>query len=77
MNMSHFDGFKRADVYAFGLVLWEIARRCNVGGMLLLLATLVYLFLYENIVMLHLIDKCVIGNSILIWYKYYTGIVTE
>ncbi|KAK2723963.1 TGF-beta receptor type-1-like isoform X2 [Artemia franciscana] len=32
MNMSHFDGFKRADVYAFGLVLWEIARRCNVGG---------------------------------------------
>ena len=39
MNMSHFDGFKRADVYAFGLVLWEIARRCNVGGMLLLLAT--------------------------------------
>lgn len=32
MNMSHFDSFKRADVYAFGLILWEIGRRCNVGG---------------------------------------------
>lgn len=33
INMSHFDSFKRGDVYAFGLVLWEIARRCNVCGM--------------------------------------------
>ncbi|XP_022241418.1 TGF-beta receptor type-1-like isoform X1 [Limulus polyphemus] len=34
MNQNHFDSFKRADIYAFGLVLWEIARRCNVvGGM--------------------------------------------
>ncbi|XP_014261668.1 TGF-beta receptor type-1 isoform X3 [Cimex lectularius] len=32
MNMNHFDSFKRGDVYAFGLILWEIARRCNVGG---------------------------------------------
>uniref|UniRef100_A0A0A9Z9V2 Serine/threonine-protein kinase receptor n=1 Tax=Lygus hesperus TaxID=30085 RepID=A0A0A9Z9V2_LYGHE len=32
MNMNHFDSFKRADVYAFGLILWEIGRRCNVGG---------------------------------------------
>lgn len=30
--MNHFDAFKRADVYALGLILWEIARRCNVGG---------------------------------------------
>ena len=30
--MNHFDSFKRADVYAFGLILWEISRRCNVGG---------------------------------------------
>lgn len=33
MNMSHFDSFKRADVYALGLVLWEIARRCSVAGL--------------------------------------------
>ncbi|XP_065076811.1 TGF-beta receptor type-1 isoform X4 [Ochlerotatus camptorhynchus] len=32
INVNQFDSFKRADVYAFGLVLWEIARRCNVGG---------------------------------------------
>lgn len=32
MNIDQFDSFKRADVYALGLVLWEMARRCNVGG---------------------------------------------
>ncbi|XP_017093723.2 TGF-beta receptor type-1 isoform X3 [Drosophila bipectinata] len=31
MNAQHFDSYKRADVYAFGLILWEIARRCNMG----------------------------------------------
>ena len=32
INMNHFESFKRADVYSFGLVLWEIARRCSIGG---------------------------------------------
>lgn len=32
MNIEHFDSFKRADVYALGLIFWEIALRCNVGG---------------------------------------------
>ncbi|XP_033629184.1 activin receptor type-1-like isoform X1 [Asterias rubens] len=32
MNTAEFESFKRVDVYAFGLVLWEIARRCQVGG---------------------------------------------
>ncbi|XP_013382712.1 activin receptor type-1 [Lingula anatina] len=32
MEAKSFDSFKRVDVYAFGLVLWEIARRCTVGG---------------------------------------------
>ncbi|XP_067686068.1 TGF-beta receptor type-1-like [Haliotis asinina] len=32
INMNHFESFKRADVYSFGLVLWEIARRCMIGG---------------------------------------------
>ncbi|XP_070569470.1 TGF-beta receptor type-1-like isoform X2 [Ptychodera flava] len=32
INMNHFESFKRADVYALGLVLWEISRRCNVDG---------------------------------------------
>lgn len=32
INTNHFDTFKRADIYSFGLCIWEIARRCNVGG---------------------------------------------
>ncbi|XP_070569468.1 activin receptor type-1-like [Ptychodera flava] len=32
MNLDSFDSFKRIDVYAFGLVLWEVSRRCIVGG---------------------------------------------
>lgn len=32
LNKNHFESFKRVDVYAFGLVLWELARRCTVGG---------------------------------------------
>ncbi|XP_044746861.1 TGF-beta receptor type-1 isoform X3 [Coccinella septempunctata] len=32
MNVYQFDSFKRADVYALGLIFWEISTRCNVGG---------------------------------------------
>lgn len=32
INIRHFDSFKCADIYALGLVYWEIARRCNIGG---------------------------------------------
>jgi TGF-beta receptor type-1 len=32
INTNHFDAFKRADIYAFGLILWEISRRCNMGN---------------------------------------------
>ncbi|XP_048201397.1 activin receptor type-1C isoform X2 [Perognathus longimembris pacificus] len=32
MNLSIFESFKRADIYSLGLVYWEIARRCSVGG---------------------------------------------
>nr|XP_057911247.1 activin receptor type-1B-like [Doryrhamphus excisus] len=32
INIRHFDSFKCADIYALGLVYWEIARRCNGGG---------------------------------------------
>ena len=32
LDISIIDSFKKADVYAFGLVLWEITRRCTVGG---------------------------------------------
>ncbi|XP_048760143.1 bone morphogenetic protein receptor type-1B-like [Ostrea edulis] len=29
---EHFDAYKQGDIYAFGLVLWEIARRCISNG---------------------------------------------
>ncbi|XP_041364956.1 bone morphogenetic protein receptor type-1B-like [Gigantopelta aegis] len=34
LNRNHFDAYKQADMYAFGLVLWEVARRCILGGMI-------------------------------------------
>uniref|UniRef100_A0A8C2UU01 receptor protein serine/threonine kinase n=1 Tax=Chinchilla lanigera TaxID=34839 RepID=A0A8C2UU01_CHILA len=32
MNVNIFESFKRADIYSVGLVYWEIARRCSIGG---------------------------------------------
>ncbi|XP_015267029.1 PREDICTED: activin receptor type-1C isoform X1 [Gekko japonicus] len=32
MNINIFESFKRTDIYALGLVYWEISRRCSVGG---------------------------------------------
>ena len=32
MNVNAFESFKRVDVYAFGLVLWEICRKCQANG---------------------------------------------
>ena len=32
INMDCFDCYKRVDVYSYGLVMWEIARRCLSGG---------------------------------------------
>lgn len=37
INTTHFDSFKCADIYALGLVYWEITRRCNSGGQTLLI----------------------------------------
>lgn len=34
INMKHFESFKRADIYAMGLVFWEIASRCSIGGII-------------------------------------------
>lgn len=32
IHESNFDSFKQLDVYSYGLVLWEICRRCSVDG---------------------------------------------
>ena len=34
INRCHFDAYRQADMYSFGLVLWEIARRCIAKGMI-------------------------------------------
>ncbi|XP_028836010.1 bone morphogenetic protein receptor, type IBb isoform X2 [Denticeps clupeoides] len=32
LNRSHFQSYIMADMYSFGLILWEMARRCVLGG---------------------------------------------
>lgn len=32
LNKTHFQAFLMADIYSYGLVVWEIARRCVTGG---------------------------------------------
>uniref|UniRef100_A0A3P9AN12 receptor protein serine/threonine kinase n=1 Tax=Esox lucius TaxID=8010 RepID=A0A3P9AN12_ESOLU len=32
LNRNHFQSYIMADMYSFGLILWEIARRCISGG---------------------------------------------
>ena len=32
LNKSHFQPYIMADIYSFGLIVWEMARRCVTGG---------------------------------------------
>ena len=32
LSLSSFDAFKQVDMYAFGLVMWEITRRTRING---------------------------------------------
>ena len=32
LETNHFDAYRVADLYSFGLVIWEIARRCQTSG---------------------------------------------
>lgn len=34
INPRVFESFRQADVYSFGLVMWETSRRCQIGGRL-------------------------------------------
>lgn len=44
LNVYYFDSFKTVDVYAFGLVLWEITRRCSTSGELRCILAAITLF---------------------------------
>lgn len=32
LDVNVFESFRQADIYAFGLVMWEVARRCVING---------------------------------------------
>lgn len=32
LNRTHFQSYIMADMYSFGLILWEVTRRCVSGG---------------------------------------------
>ncbi len=32
LNKNHFQAYIMADMYSYGLVIWEMARRCVTGG---------------------------------------------
>lgn len=32
LNKNHFQAYIMADMYSYGLVVWEMARRCVTGG---------------------------------------------
>lgn len=34
MNKNQFQAYIMADIYSYGLVVWEMARRCVTGGLL-------------------------------------------
>ena len=46
VNVLYFDSYKRADVYATGLVFWEACRRCLVDGAELKLFFLFFVVFY-------------------------------
>ena len=45
LNKSNIESFKAADMYAFGLVLWEITRRTLTGDKVRKIAVSFYVFL--------------------------------
>ena len=44
LNKSNIESFKAADMYAFGLVLWEITRRTLTGDKVMKIAVNFYVF---------------------------------
>ena len=44
-NVQIFESYKAADIYALGLVFWEILRRCQITGNY---ANVNYFNIYDN-----------------------------
>lgn len=69
INMKHFDSFKCADIYALGLVYWEIARRCNSGGTFLFLPFLVSTSQYRLLDHLRVLVRGLVFHCLLSFYN--------
>ena len=72
LDIRTIDSFKKADVYAFGLVLWEITRRCEVGGnsyiYILCLLVLVIMMVIQKI------NKDIAMENITISFNYPSSV---
>ena len=44
INYTKFDSYKMVDIYCFGLIIWEIARRTSMSGSVHILARVYVLF---------------------------------
>lgn len=60
MNCNHFESYRQADIYAFALVLWEIARRCELDGNCINMfnLTIVFSLLLEDTVLYRFARFC-------------------
>lgn len=47
LNKNHFQPYIMADIYSFGLIIWEMARRCVTGGKLLYILYKIYKDLFS------------------------------
>ena len=48
LNKSNIESFKAADMYAFGLVLWEITRRTLTGDKVIKIAANLFVFIISS-----------------------------
>lgn len=48
LNRNHFQSYIMADMYSFGLILWEVARRCISGGKKINIIILLQSFIYSD-----------------------------
>lgn len=56
LNKNHFQAYIMADIYSYGLIIWEMARRCLTGGMykIMNISHISFVLLYKCAEFLHI-----------------------